>query len=75
MMLFSGIDFDEEGHAYLPTLMGDVWKVLGLGEGMKEASWKRYATGLNQPFGHHTRIVRQLVRNPVTALLLSLIHI
>ena len=51
MMMFSGIDFDEEGHAYLPTLMGDVWKVSGLGEGMTEVSWKRYATGLNQPFG------------------------
>ena len=51
MMLFSGIDFDEEGHAYMTTLMGDVWKVSGLGEGMTEASWKRFATGLNQPFG------------------------
>jgi len=51
MMLFSGIDFDEAGNAYLTTLMGDVWKVSGLGEGMTEASWKRYATGLNQPFG------------------------
>jgi len=51
MMLFSGIDFDAAGHAYLPTLMGDVWKVSGLGKGMKEVSWKRFATGLNQPFG------------------------
>ena len=59
MMLFSGIDFDEAGHAYLPTLMGDVWKVSGLGEGMTEASWKRFATGLNQPFG-----VRLIDGNP-----------
>ena len=49
--MFSGIDFDDEGHAYLPTLMGDVWKVSGLGEKMKKVSWKRFATGLNQPFG------------------------
>lgn len=51
MMMFSGIDFDQAGDAYITTLMGDVWKVSGLGEDMKEATWKRYATGLDQPFG------------------------
>ena len=51
MMLFSGIDFDQDGAAYICTLMGDLWKVMGLEAGMKEVIWKRYATGLDQPFG------------------------
>jgi mono/diheme cytochrome c family protein len=51
MMMFSGIDFDRNGVAYVSTLMGDVWKVSGLGEGKKDVTWKRFATGLNQPFG------------------------
>ena len=51
MMMFSGIDFAKDGAAYLTTLMGDVWKVTGLGDGMKKVVWKRFATGLNQPFG------------------------
>ena len=49
MMMFSGIDFDADGVAYLTTLMGDVWKVSGLRT--DEVTWKRFATGLNQPFG------------------------
>ena len=48
-MLFSGIDFDQNGTAYI--WMGDLWRVTGLKEGMKEVVWKRYATGLDQPFG------------------------
>jgi len=51
MMMFSGIDFAKDGSAYLATLMGDVWKVTGLKDGMKKVVWKRFATGLNQPFG------------------------
>ena len=51
MMLFSGIDFDQDGAAYICTLMGDLWKVMGLEAGLKEVIWKRYATGLDQPFG------------------------
>ena len=51
MMLLSGIDFDKDGVAYISTMMGDVWKVTGLGKGMTEATWKRYAAGLDQPFG------------------------
>jgi mono/diheme cytochrome c family protein len=51
MMMFSGIAFDKDGVAYLTTLMGDVWKVSGLGADTKEVTWKRFATGLNQPFG------------------------
>ena len=50
-MMFSGIDFAKDGAAYLATLMGDVWKVTGLKDGMKKVVWKRFATGLNQPFG------------------------
>jgi len=51
MMMLSGIDFDPDGVGYVTTLMGDVWKVTGLGKDTEEVTWRRFATGLNQPFG------------------------
>ena len=48
---FSGVDFLSDGRAVVTSLSGEVWIVDGLGKGSKTLTWKRYATGLNQPHG------------------------
>jgi len=53
VMQLSGIAFDEDGNAYLSTLAGEVWKVTGLDDSLAQVTWKRFATGLNQPVGIH----------------------
>ena len=47
----SGVDFLSDGRAAVASLSGDIWLVSGIGETPGELSWKRYATGLNQPLG------------------------
>ena len=47
----SGIDFLENGDAAISTLHGDVWIVSGIDKDLKGITWKRFATGLFQPFG------------------------
>ncbi|MFT5468138.1 MAG: azurin [Verrucomicrobiales bacterium] len=51
LMLLGGHDFLSNGDAAVCTMMGDVWIVSGLDEQLKEVSWKRFATGLNQALG------------------------
>jgi len=48
---FSGVDFLSDGRAVVTSLSGEVWIVDGLGSGSNRLTWKRYATGLNQPHG------------------------
>lgn len=50
-MTTSGIAFDADGSAYVPTLVGDVWKVTGLDSTLKAVKWQRYASGMNSPLG------------------------
>jgi len=50
-MTTCGISFGEDGAAYIPTLVGDVWKVTGLDASLANVKWQRYATGLNSPLG------------------------
>lgn len=50
-MTLSGIDFDQNGIAYVCTMVGDVWRVEGLDDGLREVKWRRYASGLNLPLG------------------------
>ncbi len=49
---FTGIDFFPDGHsAALCTWSGDVWVVSGIDHECSELTWKRFATGLNNPMG------------------------
>lgn len=45
----SGFDFFSDGSAAFCTFDGDVWIVEGLTEGSEAATWKRFASGLNEP--------------------------
>ncbi len=50
-MRFGGLDFFSDGRrAALCTWSGDVWIVSGL-DAMKALTWKRYASGLQEPLG------------------------
>ena len=51
VMMLSGIDFLPSGVAVVCTLSGDVWTVSGLDDRLGSVTWKRFAAGLNQPFG------------------------
>ena len=49
---FTGIDFFPDGkRAALCTWSGDVWIVSGIDHDLKQLTWKRFATGLNNPMG------------------------
>lgn len=49
---FGGVDFFPDGkRAALCTWSGDVWIVSGIDGELKTLSWKRYATGLQEPLG------------------------
>ncbi|MBK1876474.1 DUF6797 domain-containing protein [Pelagicoccus mobilis] len=50
-MFLTGIDFFENGDAAVSTFFGDVWIVSGIDENLRSVTWKRFATGLNQPLG------------------------
>ena len=47
----SGVDFLADGRAVVSSISGDVWLVSGIGPTLGTLSWKRFATGLNQPLG------------------------
>ncbi len=51
VMLIGGHDFFSNGDAAVCTMMGDVWRVRGLDRDLKEVTWQRIATGLNQALG------------------------
>ncbi len=48
---FAGLDFFPDGRAALSTWDGDVWIVSGLDGKSNKATWKRFASGLQQPLG------------------------
>lgn len=66
----SGLDFFSDGRAVLITFDGDVWLVEGLGEDLKEVTWRRFASGLHEPMG--MRVVDDQIyvsgRNGITRL-------
>lgn len=47
----AALDFFEDGRMVLATHGGDVWVVSGIDEDLEELKWKRYASGLYEPFG------------------------
>ncbi|MGJ8695277.1 MAG: DUF6797 domain-containing protein [Verrucomicrobiaceae bacterium] len=53
VMQLSGIDFFPNGDALVCTLPGDVWLVSGIDDSLQNVTWRRFATGLNQPVGIH----------------------
>ncbi|MDD7985319.1 DUF1080 domain-containing protein [Lentisphaera marina] len=51
-MRIGAFDFFADGtRAALCTWDGDVWIVSGIDQGLKNLTWKRYATGLHEPLG------------------------
>ena len=51
----SGVDFLPSGDAAVCTIHGDVWLVSGIDEKLEKLTWRRFATGLNQPLGLRVR--------------------
>ena len=51
MFHFTGVDFMDDGRAFLTTMHGDVWMVSGLDQSLEQVTWQRFASGLNMPFG------------------------
>ncbi|MEM0926472.1 MAG: hypothetical protein AAGJ83_10580, partial [Planctomycetota bacterium] len=47
----SAVDFLEDGRAVVSTHGGDIYLVSGLDESLSTVTWKRYASGLFEPFG------------------------
>lgn len=55
LMFLAGVDFTPDGAAYVGTIHGDVWRVTGLDDTLRQLRWKRFATGLYQPLGLKVR--------------------
>ena len=70
LLFASGVDFGPDGAVYVCTLHGDVWRVTGIDDSLRELTWKRYATGLFQPLGLRVRDGKVLVlgRDRITRL-------
>ncbi|MFM8360793.1 MAG: DUF6797 domain-containing protein, partial [Verrucomicrobiota bacterium] len=55
LLFAAGVDFTPDGAGYLGTMHGDVWRVTGIDDALRELRWKRFATGLFQPLGLKVR--------------------
>jgi glucose/arabinose dehydrogenase len=55
LMFLAGVDFTPNGAAYVCSIHGDVWRVTGIDDQLRELKWKRFATGLFQPLGLKVR--------------------
>ncbi|MDB4459145.1 plastocyanin/azurin family copper-binding protein [bacterium] len=53
VMQLTGIAFMPDGDALVCTLSGDMWRVSGMDDSLKNVTWRRFATGFNQPVGIH----------------------
>lgn len=53
VMQLSGLAFLHGGDALACTLQGDVWRISNIDGDLKTVTWRRYATGFNQPIGIH----------------------
>ncbi len=51
LMFCSGVGFFDNGDAAVSTIHGDVWRVSGLDDQLRQVTWRRIATGLYQPLG------------------------
>jgi hypothetical protein len=55
LFFLAGVDFTPDGAAYVCTIHGDVWRVTGIDDTLRQVKWKRFATGLFQPLGLKVR--------------------
>lgn len=55
LMFGSGVGLTTDGAAYICTIHGDVWRVTGIDDSLRQLTWKRFATGLFQPLGLQVR--------------------
>jgi len=71
LMFVSDHDFLTDGTAIVATMTGDVWRVTGLDEELKNVQWRRFASGLQQPLGVlvHDNNIFVLGRNQLTRLM------
>jgi azurin len=53
VMQMTGVGFLPTGDALVCTLAGDIWRVSGIDQDLKNVTWQRYASGFNQPVGIH----------------------
>lgn len=53
VMQLTGIAFLPNGDALVTVWCGDVWKITNLHGDLSKVTWKRFATGFNQPIGVH----------------------
>ncbi|MHC4996175.1 MAG: DUF6797 domain-containing protein, partial [Planctomycetota bacterium] len=47
----SALDFFDDGRLLVTTHGGDAWIVSGIDDELKQVTWRRFATGLYEPFG------------------------
>jgi putative heme-binding domain-containing protein len=50
-LFFGDHDFLTDGTALLCTMQGDVWRVQGLDEGLRQVRWRKVASGLHHALG------------------------
>lgn len=55
LMFLAGVDFTPDGAIWVCSIHGDVWRVTGADDGLRDLRWKRFATGLFQPLGLKVR--------------------
>jgi len=53
VMQLTGLAFLPNGDALVCTLAGDMWRVSGIDDSLENVTWRRFATGFNQPIGIH----------------------
>ena len=51
----SGVDLTPDGTVYTCTIHGDVWRLTGVDDSLRNLRWQRFATGLYQPLGLKVR--------------------
>jgi putative heme-binding domain-containing protein len=51
LLYFGGHDFFADGSAAMCTMQGDVWRVEGLDDTLKNVRWRRIASGLHHALG------------------------
>lgn len=70
LLFLAGVDFTPDGTAYVCTIHGDVWRVQGIDNSLRDLRWHRFATGLFQPLGLKVRDgrVHVLGRDQITRL-------
>lgn len=59
-MRLAGVGCFDDGSVAVSTLLGDVWVVAGVDDGLHELTWQRVAAGLYQPLGlviQHGKII------------------